>query len=81
MYETEAKARKIRDTIGQESDTAASGLRNVYWTPRRNRWRAKVSHDGKATELGYFKTKERALEEVARFREHLAATIEEKEGQ
>lgn len=76
-YEAGVKARKITDPIGQESDTATSGLRNVYWTPKRNRWRAKVTIDGKSKELGYFKDKERALEEVARYREHVAAALGE----
>lgn len=32
-----------------------SGRIGVYWSPRRRQWRAKIRHDGKYVELGFFR--------------------------
>ena len=48
-----------------------SGVKNVFWCKREQKWRAPIRHNGKQINLGYFATKEEAAAAVAEARVRL----------
>jgi hypothetical protein len=60
-----------RSTNNQNKEaTGKSGVLNVHWDSRWQKWRARARIDGRQVDLGYYKSKADA---VARVREHLGA--------
>lgn len=47
-----------------------SGTKGISWEAGRSRWLARVWHNGKATHLGYFKTKDEAINARLTVQEH-----------
>ena len=37
-----------------------SGIKGVFWSKHKNRWHARIGHNGKKIHIGYFKTKRQA---------------------
>ncbi len=56
---------------GARTDNKSSGLRNVYWNKKRQKWVGKFSLNGKFQHVGFFETVEEANKAVKRARAKL----------
>lgn len=52
------------NVLGAQSNSE-SGIRGVRWEARANRWRARVTHNWKTIEVGYFDTADQAEQAVS----------------
>ena len=55
-----------------------SGIVGVSFRKDRNKWRAQIQKDGKKIHLGYFETKEEAIEARSKAEEHISKNSEPK---
>lgn len=53
---------QINMTNQKKRSDNTSGVTGVYWFKTRNRWKAEITVNGKKYQIGYFKTKDQAVE-------------------
>ena len=74
--------RDVTTTVNQQNIRKAhadswSGFLGVHWMPRKQRWQARISVDGRRIFLGYFKTAEAGHQAYLRYKRqhHPGSTI------
>lgn len=68
--QTVTQKQNLENRVGPDVDST-SGIRGVYWVPRKKRWAAQVVHHGKCYHGGNFVSKERAGEVALAMRNEL----------
>jgi hypothetical protein len=60
----EATHKQNRENLNVPKNNT-SGMIGVYWVPSSKKWQAKIGHNKQRIHLGYFQTKDEAIEAVA----------------